>query len=178
MSGVIATGTGIETASGGGVGVTDGDKGDVVVSGTGTAWGFDPAIVTAAGRALIDDANAAAQRATLGVGVTTVAFSVAGAPSVGLVVPFTATKAYTYAANLTGSFIRCVVAPTSLATFGFAINGASVGNVTIAGGAFTGTMPTVAGGAIAAGDILTLTCPSPADATLATVSFGLALTRV
>lgn len=38
MSGVIATGTGITTASGGGIGVTDGDKGDVVVASAGTSW--------------------------------------------------------------------------------------------------------------------------------------------
>lgn len=158
--------------------VADGDKGDIVVSGGGTAWAFDSAVVTAAGRALIDDANAAAQRTTLGVGVTTVAFSVAGAPTIGLVVPFTSNYAYTYAANLAGSRTRCVVAPTALATFTLAINGAAVGNITIAAGVFVGTMPIVAGGAVAAGDIVTLTCPSPADATLATVSFSLALTRV
>ncbi len=158
--------------------VADGDKGDIVVSSGGTVWNFDSAVVTAQAKALLDDTTAAAQRATLGVGVTTVAFSVAGAPTSGLVVPFTANYAYTYAANLAGSNMRCVVAPTSLATFVLALNGAAIGNITIAGGAFTGTMPIVSSGSIAAGDILTLTCPSPADATLATLSFSLALTRV
>lgn len=54
--------------SGGGGGLTDGDKGDIVVSGGGTVLSLDSAVVTSAGRALLDDANAAAQRSTLGLG--------------------------------------------------------------------------------------------------------------
>ena len=60
-------------------GLSDGDKGDVVVSSSGTVWTLDPVgtaklggDITTAGKNLLDDADVAAQRTTLGLGTVAV----------------------------------------------------------------------------------------------------------
>jgi hypothetical protein len=82
INGVLFDGTANVTIPSTSGGVSDGDKGDIVVSDTGATWAISAAVLTAAGRAILDDATAAAQRTTLGLGTAAVeaasAFDAAG----------------------------------------------------------------------------------------------------
>jgi hypothetical protein len=86
-------------------------------------------------------------------------------------------RAITLPASLTGSYGSSIVAATGSTTLTLAKNGVSIGSVNFAAGASTATFTFASAVSFAAGNILTLTNQSPADASLANVSLTLAATR-
>jgi hypothetical protein len=86
-----------------------------------------------------------------------------------------AVRAFDVGANLANFRGHCAVNPTSSAAFTVAKNGSTVATITVStGGVFSASGSAFS---MAAGDRLTITAPSPQDATLANVGIMIAGTR-
>ena len=162
--------------------LADGDYGDIVVSGGGSAWVIDTSVASVAGRALMDDADAAAQRTTLGLGgaATLAVGTTAGTVAAGDDSRLTAYKSndqsgatYTFAITDAGALVRQTAggahtytinpnATTAIPVRSVIVlrNAIGAGALTISRGAgvalYINGATTSANGSLAAGGIVTL----------------------
>jgi hypothetical protein len=123
---------------------------------------------------VLNDADAAAARVTLGVSGYNIGFFFTTAPTASEVLLLhTVSGAVTLADEFAGSVGDVGTNPTGAFILDVQVNGASVGTITIsAAGAFT--FATTAGAvALAAGDVLKVIAPAGVDATIADVSITL-----
>lgn len=115
-------------------------------------------------------------------GLTTAPYDIglylAGLPEDGVeCFKFVAVRAIDFADNFANSRGHCGVNPTATAAFDVLKNGSSIGSISIStSGVFTFNT-TGAGTSLAAGDRLSLTTPSPQDATLENISIVFLGTR-
>jgi hypothetical protein len=136
--------------------------------------------ITAAGAALLDDANAAAQRATLGVEKIGIGVFLAGLPTASQLLlryalPVAVDFADDFASSSRGSASAAATAQTD---YDVKKNGSSVGTIRYAAAATTPTFITTGGTvSFAAGDVLSIVAPASPDATLADADFTLMGTR-
>jgi hypothetical protein len=114
-----------------------------------------------------------AERGSSGSEPFDLAFFYSGKPtSSAVVLQFTALRAVTFAASLTGSDGDAAVAATAQTDFNVLKNGVSVGTIRFAAAGTTATFIS-AGFSLAAGDILKVTAPASADATLSDIGVTL-----
>ncbi|HEX6443090.1 MAG TPA: hypothetical protein VF007_12945, partial [Stellaceae bacterium] len=97
-----------------------------------------------------------------------------GSPAAGQVVErYIFAAAVTFPAGFGGSYGSAGTAATATANFTVAKNGAAIGTMSFAAGATSASFTMSSTTAFAAGDVLTIAGPSPADATLANLAWTL-----
>ena len=90
-----------------------------------------------------------------------------------ILIQFVTGRTVTFPAGLTGSVAYAAVTPTSSATFTITVNNTNVGSFVIAAGATTATFTMTSAVTMTPGQVLVVTAPATADATLGTLSFTL-----
>ena len=106
-----------------------------------------------------------------------IAGGVPGTPVAGeIVAQFDIARAVLFPLNFQGSYWNCSIAPVNQAIFTIAINGTQIGSIIFAAGASTATFTSVSSGTtvVAAGSILTINAPNPADANISSATGTLA----
>lgn len=162
----------------------------------------DGFVITDAGKAILDDADAAAQRTTLGLGdsstknVGTGSGDVAAGnhtqvqpisinisypkdqkPAASEEIDILIANACTIAADFSGSYYRAITAPTAEVVITVKKNGTSVGTITVAGSGTTATFDSSDTAiSLSAGDYLTFVFPAQ-DSAWAGVSLAIAASR-
>jgi hypothetical protein len=90
-----------------------------------------------------------------------------------LMTQFISGRTVTFPASLTGSVGYASTVPTASTTFTITANGTNVGTMVFAAGAHTPTFTAASSFSLSPGQLLIVTGPASADATIATVSFTL-----
>jgi hypothetical protein len=182
-SGQIVNGTVTLTASASNYLMADAATGAVTVNTTGFTSGKIPLYLVVTGATTVTsytDERSYAPASLLASGSTPydLLMFFPGVPSTNqvmgrIIVP----RAITLPASLTGSYASSITAAAASTTLTLAKHGSTIGTVNFAAGATTATFTFASSVSFAAGNLLTLTNQSPADASLANVSLTLAATR-